>query len=102
MISKRQQAENTKKLRRELVSIYGEDIRHLPGTVVKLYKQYKGNDTIYNPIAIKIDDGSWYMSGVYMTWEDLLIELDRDNVLEHGNLVDKAVDWEEVTNVPPF
>lgn len=99
----RQIAEEKSAKRKVLESIYGEDVRLSERDVVRLWKRYEIDGIDYNPIAIKVDDDNWYMGGEYMSWGDLLFELDRDNLYENDpSLLEVATGWRPVSNEPPF
>ena len=100
--TRRQVAEEKSELRGNLISIYREDIAYQDGDVIRFFKQYDEEGDVFTSVAIKIDTDKWYSGGAYYTWGDLLLELDRDNILEHGNLIDRATGWEEISAAPPF
>lgn len=100
--TKDQQLRATQRLKQELLGYYGEDVSHLDGTVIRLYKQFNENEEPFTYVAVKVGPDNWYLNGEYRTWTGILLFLDKDNILMHGNLIDKATAWEEVDSAPPF
>lgn len=103
--TKKQIAEEKRELRYSLEAVYGMD-NQPDGTILVFYKLFEEGGDEYSYIAQKLGMDSWHCNGQYMTWTDLLFELDRDSIYQHDpsliKIAPSVSEWKTLDVAPPF
>jgi hypothetical protein len=105
MKTKKQITQENRELRYSLEEVYGAD-NNPEGTILAFFKLFEEEGQEYTYIAQKINFDTWHCNGQYLSWTDLLFELDRDNLYVHDPSLIKIAppvsEWETLSVEPPF
>lgn len=101
----KQIAEEKRDLRYALEAVYGMD-NHKEGTILAFFKLFDEEGDEYTYLAQKTGFDTWNCNGQYMTWTDLLFELDRDSIYQHDpsliKIAPSVSEWKALEVTPPF